>query len=221
MARTALERPVLPVGDENFIAVRNSSFPVWFWQACRTTFDVILVVRRSMGGAFQCRDELVLEDPALRHQLTVLRRHDDRPRLRRSDRLLWVFLRAGWSRWAKTLVIIQPQTVVSWHRTGFRMFWRWKSRHPDGKDAFDVQRIALGRLSAGGSQKGRIEIEVDCGHVADRSGRDAARPDGDEGFPDAALVIAALFPRSGSCEVAVPPLSEVKTISVFSSRPSS
>ena len=91
-------------------------------------FGVFLAVLRSLAAAFQPRRQLLLENLALRHQLLVLNRTAGKPRFRNADRLLWVFLRAVWPSWEKVLVIIRPQTVIGWHRAGFRLFWRWKSR---------------------------------------------------------------------------------------------
>src|ERR1700680_4564429 len=78
---------------------------------------------------FRSRAVLELENLALRHQLHVLRRQ--RPgRLRRLtvDRLLWVWLYRLWPRCLDTMVLVKPATVVQWHRQGFRLFWRWRSR---------------------------------------------------------------------------------------------
>ena len=47
-----------------------------------------------------------------------------RPRIRPSDRVFWVALRRVWSRWAEVLAIVKPETVVRWHRAGYRLFWR-------------------------------------------------------------------------------------------------
>jgi Ku70/Ku80 beta-barrel domain len=71
---------------------------------------------------------LVLENLALRHQLAVLQRTAPRPRLRISDRLCWVLLSRLWSGWTEAVFIVQPATVVRWQRTGFKLFWTWKSR---------------------------------------------------------------------------------------------
>ena len=82
------------------------------------------------------RAALVAENLALRHQLAVLRRSVKRPRLRRRDRILWAWLSRTWKDWRASLVIVKPDTVVSWHRQGFRLYWRWKSRHRgDGRPA--------------------------------------------------------------------------------------
>ena len=51
-----------------------------------------------------------------------------RPRLTKTDRLFWVFLSRIWRDWADVLFVVKPETVISWHRKGFKLFWRWKSR---------------------------------------------------------------------------------------------
>ena len=71
---------------------------------------------------------LVLENLALRHQLAVLQRSAPRLRLRRSDRLFWVLLSRLWSGWPDGVSIVQPATVIRWQRSGFKIFWTWKSR---------------------------------------------------------------------------------------------
>ena len=91
---------------------------------------VLFTVIQSLFGAFRPRGDLLLENLALRHQIAVLSRNAKKPRFSNSDRMLWIFLRTIWFRWKGALVILQPQTVVGWHRAGFRLFWRWKSRRP-------------------------------------------------------------------------------------------
>ena len=71
---------------------------------------------------------IALENLALRHQLLVLQRSVGRPRLSRWDRVFWVWLSRVWASWRSSLVIVQPATVLAWHRQGFRLYWRWKSR---------------------------------------------------------------------------------------------
>jgi putative transposase len=76
------------------------------------------------------RHRLALETVALRQQLAVFKRKQPRPKLRKRDRIFWVVLRCLWSGWADALIVVKPATVVSWHRAGFRLFWRWRSRLP-------------------------------------------------------------------------------------------
>jgi hypothetical protein len=64
-----------------------------------------------------------------RHQIGVLQRSArKRPKLILLDRLLWAALSRVWSEWRSALAIVQPETVVAWHRRGFRLFWAWKIR---------------------------------------------------------------------------------------------
>jgi hypothetical protein len=82
-----------------------------------------------LAGRFRGRMELELEVIALRHQLAVLRcQRPGRPRLCSIDRFLWVWLYRVWQRCLEVLVLVKPATVVQWHRQGFRLYWRWRSR---------------------------------------------------------------------------------------------
>src|SRR6188768_1017239 len=76
------------------------------------------------------RGSLELELVALRHQVTVLRRQrPGQPRLFAADRLLWVWLYRLWPQVLDAMVLVKPATVVQWHRKGFRLYWRRRSRH--------------------------------------------------------------------------------------------
>ena len=77
---------------------------------------------------FASRSHLLLENLALRQQLTAFRRHTKRPHITQLDRLFWVTLRCDWSNWKDSLVIVTPNTVVGWHRAGFRLYWKWISK---------------------------------------------------------------------------------------------
>ena len=64
-------------------------------------------------------------------------------KLRQADRFLWLALRRWWPDWQKGLLLFQPQTVIAWHRLGFRLFWRWKSRACGGRPTADRKLINL------------------------------------------------------------------------------
>ncbi len=81
-----------------------------------------------MVSAFRCREDLVLENLALRRRLLALHAKRPRRRLTALHKLFWVALRTFWSGWTKPLVLVTPRTVVSWHRAGFRLYWTWVSR---------------------------------------------------------------------------------------------
>src|SRR5271165_835608 len=87
--------------------------------------SIVSVVARRLRS----RAAAELENLALRHQLHVLRRRrPGRLRLIKIDRLLWVWLYRLWPRSLDTMVLVKPATVVQWHRQGFRIFWRWRSK---------------------------------------------------------------------------------------------
>jgi putative transposase len=88
---------------------------------------ITLILTGILRGV-RTQRSLVLENLALRHQLAVVQRTAPRPRLRTSDRLLWVLLSRLWSGWTDAVSIVQPTTVIRWQRTGFTLFWTWKSR---------------------------------------------------------------------------------------------
>jgi transposase InsO family protein len=106
-------------------------------------FEFLLLFLRCLFAGFRSRSGLALENLALRHQLVVLKRQARKPKLRCADRLLWVGLRRLWPYWQKALLLFQPKTVIAWHRLGFRLFWRWKSRTRSGRPCVDGELIAL------------------------------------------------------------------------------
>ena len=82
---------------------------------------------------FQSRADAFLEILALRQQVAVLKRKRPRPRLNGCDRLFWTILRRFWGCWSDALVIVKSETVIGWHRAGFRLYWRWRSRARGGR----------------------------------------------------------------------------------------
>ena len=100
-----------------------------FRQLFRLALSALHVLADAASAAFKSRATLHLENLALRHQLGVLRRSVKRPQLTSVDRLLWAWLCEAWIDWRSSLVIVKPETVIGWHRKGFRLFWTWKVRH--------------------------------------------------------------------------------------------
>ena len=74
------------------------------------------------------RDRLVLENAALRHQLAVLQRTVKRPQVKDSDRIFWIMMRRVLKDWQNALIFVNPETVIRWHRKGWKYYWRRKSR---------------------------------------------------------------------------------------------
>ncbi len=87
--------------------------------------QVIFIVFRA---AVRSQAELAAENLALRQQLAVLEQGAKRPRLRNRDRIFWAWLSWLWPNWRSVLLIVQPATVIRWHKQGFRLYWRRKSR---------------------------------------------------------------------------------------------
>jgi putative transposase len=77
---------------------------------------------------FRFRGDLLLENLALRQQLFAMKRRYPRPKVTPSDKLFWVILRRLWPEWKRALILVQPETVVRWHRAGFKLYWAWISR---------------------------------------------------------------------------------------------
>jgi transposase InsO family protein len=73
------------------------------------------------------RANLVCENLALRQQLSVYKHRNKRPKLRPRHRVFWTWLMHFWPDWRSALVIVKPETVIRWHRQGFRLYWRWNS----------------------------------------------------------------------------------------------
>jgi putative transposase len=106
---------------------------------------IILSLFSSIRQGFRSRAALQAEILALRRQLFVLQRanRDRNLRLGVADRLLWVWLSRLWSGWRSALVIVKPETVIAWQRRGFRLYWSWKSRHPQGRPSVSREVIDL------------------------------------------------------------------------------
>lgn len=118
----------MPVGRHNSIRPVIIDLSTRAKQRLALMFRIIAIVIRSLSSSLRSRSELLLENMVLRQQLAAFKARGKRPRIRAADRAFWVVLRRLWARWADVLVIVKPDTVVRWHRTGFRLYWRWISR---------------------------------------------------------------------------------------------
>lgn len=130
------------------------------------------------------RAALAAENLALRQQLAIWDRKLPRPKLKNRDRLFWVLLLRLWSGWQSVLVIVKPETVIRWHRQGFKYYWRWKSRSQPGRPKIARElRELIRRLSRENPLWGAPRIQAELrllGHelssstiakYMDRSGR--------------------------------------------------
>ena len=109
---------------------------------------LVRIVAVLAKALLRSRSSLVVENIALRQQLAVLHRMGKKPSLRKRDRLFWVWLSRLWRGWKSALVIVKPETVIRWHRQGFRWYWRRKSRGEPGRPKIDAElRQLIRRMS--------------------------------------------------------------------------
>jgi putative transposase len=139
---------------------------------------VLFSLLLSLRSSFRVRADLQAEILVLRHQLLVLQRRNRNHRLELSatDRTLWVWLSRFWPGWRSALLIVRPETVIAWHRKGFRLYWTWKSRLPNGRPSVPKEiRDLIRRMSFANPRWGaprihgellKLGIEVSQGTVA-------------------------------------------------------
>ena len=118
---------------------------------------LLLVLRFALVD----RERLLAENLALRHQLGVLNRSVKRPKITDSDRLLWILLRRAFKDWKDTLIFVKPDTVVRWHRKGFRYYWKRKSRARPGRPPISMKLIMLIRQMSQGDRVFETEVSED------------------------------------------------------------
>ena len=107
-------------------------------------FALLCFVLAVLASPFKSKSRLEAENAALRHQLIVLRRKvHGRVRLTNDDRWFFIQLYRWFPAILQVLTIIQPETLVRWHRAGFRCYWRWKSRPVGGRPQIERELRAL------------------------------------------------------------------------------
>ncbi len=86
----------------------------------------------AFTAIFKSRARLVAENLCLRQQLVIFKRRQARPQIRDADRRFWVLACRLFSDWRRNLIVVRPDTVIGWHRKGWKAYWRWRSRRPFG-----------------------------------------------------------------------------------------
>ena len=122
----------------------------------------------TLRDSLRTRVGLQAEVLALRHQLLVLQRRNQRRRLQLSafDRVLWVWLSRIWPNWKSAIRIVKPETVIAWHRKSFRLYWRWKSRARHGRPPVTTEvRDLIRRISAANPGWGAPRIHGELGKL--------------------------------------------------------
>jgi putative transposase len=123
------------VVTEYSVRYENTEVPIIHEIMVATTMSSLFVAFFTLlASTFRTRAALQAEILALRHQLAIFQKNAPRRlRLHRCDRLLWIVLYRFWSGWRRCLQMVQPDTVLRWHRRAFVWHWTRKSRHPPGR----------------------------------------------------------------------------------------
>ncbi len=100
------------------------------------------VIFELFGLIFRSKRDIVLENLVLHQQLAVQQRSIKRPKIKNTDRIFWVWLSRIWNDWISSLIIVKPTTVISWHKKGFKLYWKRKSRRV-GRPNIDWELIKL------------------------------------------------------------------------------
>jgi putative transposase len=114
----------------------------------RTAAQMLRSALSFLLSLFKSHTQLHLEVLFLRKQLEILTRTSPKLRLRPSDRFFFGVLTNFFSSWKSTLLIIKPETVIRWHQQGFKLYWRWKSRHKSGRPKIPQAQIDVIRQMA-------------------------------------------------------------------------
>jgi len=108
-----------------------------------TTPDTTSLLLLTLTDIARNTSELVAENALLRHQLIILRRQMKRPACTKTDRMLLVLLASMVRTWKQALFIVQPETLLRWHRQGFKLYWKYKSRAKSATPKISAETIAL------------------------------------------------------------------------------
>ena len=128
----------------------RTPYLLWLYQRLKhwsqpTTFSLVSGITSDL---IRSRTDLLIENAMLRQQLIILNRQVKRPLVTKQDRL-WMVLLARCTRfWKQAVLVVQPETVLRWHRDLFRFYWRWKSRKKTRKSRIATETVTLIREMA-------------------------------------------------------------------------
>jgi putative transposase len=108
-----------------------------------TTLDTTSLMLGALTNLARSKAELVAENAFLRQQLIILRRQVKRPACTKTDRMLLVLLARIVRSWKQALVIVQPETLLRWHRQGFKLYWKYKSKAASYTPKLSAETVAL------------------------------------------------------------------------------
>lgn len=160
------------------------------------------------------RRALLLENLVLRQQLAVLTRPTRRrPRLRRRDRVFWLVLSRLWRDWRRYVVVVQPDTVLRWHRRGWRLLWWWRSGRPAGRPRLPQEvRELIARLSRENRLWGTLRIRGELRTLGFQVSASSIRRYRWRDFPRRRSQTWGTFLRTHACTIWAADLFTVQTV---------
>jgi putative transposase len=128
----------------------------------RTLLILLISILRSVVALTRSREEQAIVELTLRQQLAVYAQNRPRPRLSPLDRTFWVALSRLWPRWKSHLVVVRPETLVRWHRDGFRKYWRSISTPGPGRPPIsrEVQELIVRMATENQWRARKIQAEL-------------------------------------------------------------
>ena len=128
----------------------------------RAVATLAIAILRSILALFRSRQDQAIVELALRQQLAVFAHRHPRPRLSPLDRAFWVALSRLWPRWRSALIIVQPETVIRWHRNGFRRYWRSISTPGPGRPPIseEIQNLIVRMATENRWRARKIQAEL-------------------------------------------------------------
>ena len=127
----------------------------------RALLSLVTLMVRSAIALFRTRENQAIVELALRQQLAVYVHCHPRPRLSPLDRAFWVALFRFWPHWRSALLLARPETVIRWHRTAFRGYWRWISKPGPGRPPISEETKALiVQMAENGWRARKVQAEL-------------------------------------------------------------
>ena len=137
-----------PVSPQNLVECAIIDVSILRVRLATLMRHLLCALLATARSSLRPQRELAIENLALRQQLAILKRTTKRPRLTNADRAFWVALCGLWSDWQHALLLVKPETVIGWHRKGFRLYWTWKSRSRSGRPRIDAEiRTLVDRMA--------------------------------------------------------------------------
>jgi len=123
--------------------------------------DLFRLLLPTLAALFHERHDLILENLLLRHQLQVALRSRPRPNFKTKDRFFWLVVRWFFPAWRRHLVLVRPETVIRWHRRGWRLYWCWRSgRHLGRVPLTPLHAYPVSSAGRGHDSQVRIDPDV-------------------------------------------------------------